>query len=39
MKHINVYEFKCDLCGSAMTVVHCKLKCLVCGFIRDCSDP
>jgi hypothetical protein len=30
---------RCDLCGSPMLDLHCKLICLRCGFKRDCSDP
>jgi hypothetical protein len=29
----------CDLCGSGMVEHHCKLVCMNCGYIRDCSDP
>ncbi|MCL4436166.1 MAG: hypothetical protein M1503_10300 [Thaumarchaeota archaeon] len=29
---------RCDICGSSMTAVHCKLVCLNCGYVRDCSD-
>ena len=29
----------CDICGASMVGVHCKLRCLSCGFTRDCSDP
>jgi hypothetical protein len=29
----------CDICGSSMLDVHCKLICRNCGFMRDCSDP
>lgn len=29
----------CDLCGTRMLDLHCKLKCQACGFVRDCSDP
>jgi len=29
----------CDLCGSPMRDLHCKLICRRCGFKRDCSDP
>ena len=30
---------RCDLCDSAMWVIHCKLRCQRCGYTRDCSDP
>lgn len=29
----------CDLCGSPMHEIHCKLVCPTCGYKRDCSDP
>ncbi len=29
----------CDICGSPMIGVHCKLRCVECGYSRDCSDP
>lgn len=29
----------CDLCGTPVLDLHCKLRCLACGFVRDCSDP
>ena len=29
----------CDICGTSMIGVHCKLRCPTCGFTRDCSDP
>ena len=29
----------CDLCGGPVLDRHCKVVCLNCGFIRDCSDP
>jgi hypothetical protein len=31
--------FHCDLCGTAMLNLHCKLICEQCGYTRDCSDP
>ena len=31
--------FYCDLCGSVMLNLHCKLICETCGYKRDCSDP
>jgi hypothetical protein len=31
--------FFCDLCGSVMLNLHCKLVCERCGYKRDCSDP
>jgi hypothetical protein len=32
-------EYRCDICGAVMLEEHCKLRCLVCGYTRDCSDP
>ena len=29
----------CELCGGPVLDRHCKVVCLNCGFIRDCSDP
>lgn len=31
--------YHCDLCGSVMLNLHCKLICERCGYKRDCSDP
>lgn len=31
--------YHCDLCGAEMLNKHCKIRCLACGFVRDCSDP
>lgn len=31
--------WECDICGTAMLDLHCKLRCTNCGFMRDCSDP
>ena len=31
-------ELTCDLCGSPMYEVHCKVICRSCGYKRDCSD-
>jgi rubrerythrin len=30
---------RCDVCGSRMRDIHCKLICPQCGYTRDCSDP
>ena len=30
---------ECELCGSEMFALHCKLICPNCGYKRDCSDP
>lgn len=32
-------RYYCDLCGSVMLNLHCKLICETCGYKRDCSDP
>lgn len=29
----------CDLCGHQAIELHCKIRCLNCGYMRDCSDP
>lgn len=29
----------CWVCGAPTEKRHCKITCLTCGFIRDCSDP
>jgi transposase len=29
----------CEICGSEMYGLHCKLVCPTCGYRRDCSDP
>jgi hypothetical protein len=30
----------CDVCGAGMIyTAACKLRCLRCGYTRDCSDP
>ena len=31
-------DLTCDLCGSPMYEVHCKVICRSCGYKRDCSD-
>lgn len=33
------YDEECELCGSRMYGLHCKLVCPNCGYKRDCSDP
>lgn len=30
---------RCEVCGSEMYGLHCKLVCPNCGYRRDCSDP
>lgn len=30
---------ECEVCGSRMYGLHCKLVCPNCGYRRDCSDP
>lgn len=32
-----VYE--CEVCGTQMYGLHCKIICPTCGYRRDCSDP
>jgi rubrerythrin len=29
----------CEVCGTQMYGLHCKLVCPNCGYRRDCSDP
>ena len=29
----------CDICGARMVEHNCKIRCLNCGYTRDCSDP
>lgn len=29
----------CELCGGPTYERHCKIVCLTCGYVRDCSDP
>jgi hypothetical protein len=29
----------CEVCGTEMYGLHCKLVCPNCGYRRDCSDP
>jgi len=29
----------CWVCGGPVSKRHCKIICLRCGFMRDCSDP
>ena len=31
--------WQCDICGVVMLDLHCKLRCVNCGFMRGCSDP
>ena len=30
---------ECEVCGTEMFGLHCKLICPNCGYRRDCSDP
>lgn len=30
---------ECEVCGTQMYGLHCKLVCPNCGYRRDCSDP
>jgi hypothetical protein len=34
-----IREPKCDLCGTKMVELHCRMMCPACGYQRDCSDP
>ena len=36
---VNPPTYICDLCGSPMVEQNCKIRCLNCGYTRDCSDP
>jgi transposase len=44
-EEIRIYEApessgkECELCGTEMFGLHCKLICPNCGYRRDCSDP
>jgi transposase len=44
-EEIRIYEApessvkECELCGTEMFGLHCKLVCPNCGYRRDCSDP
>ncbi|MGH3089291.1 MAG: HVO_2523 family zinc finger protein [Rubrobacteraceae bacterium] len=29
----------CEVCGTKMYGLHCKIVCPNCGYKRDCSDP
>ena len=29
----------CEICGARMVQRQCKIRCLNCGYTRDCSDP
>lgn len=31
-------EPRCEMCGSAVLVSHCKRICLHCGFMTGCSE-
>ena len=33
------HDLTCDLCGAEMVERKCKIRCLNCGYTRDCSDP
>jgi hypothetical protein len=33
------YELTCEICGAQMVEQKCKIRCLNCGYTRDCSDP
>jgi uncharacterized Zn finger protein (UPF0148 family) len=34
-----ISDEECELCGTEMFGLHCKLICPTCGYRRDCSDP
>ena len=36
---VNLFSEDCEVCGTEMYGVHCKLVCPNCGYRRDCSDP
>ncbi|MEK6949781.1 MAG: hypothetical protein AABX34_06155 [Nanoarchaeota archaeon] len=38
MKYMQISEIKCPRCGIKLIERHCKLVCLKCGFMEDCSD-
>ena len=38
-KAINPPKGECLLCGGKVLEQSCKIRCLNCGFTRDCSDP
>lgn len=29
----------CLVCGAPAVVAQCRIRCQVCGYVRDCSDP
>jgi ribosomal protein L37E len=41
--HDEAEHERCDVCGALVARetygLHCKIRCLNCGFTRDCSDP
>ena len=39
MQLLDSHQLTCDICGSAMVEQKCKIRCLNCGYTRDCSDP
>jgi len=32
-------EERCWVCGGVTIHYHCRIICMHCGFMRDCSDP
>ena len=34
-----VDHLTCEICGARMVEQKCKIRCLNCGYMRDCSDP
>jgi hypothetical protein len=41
--HDDADDERCDVCGAEVARetygLHCKIRCLKCGYTRDCSDP
>ena len=38
-RKMEAHDLTCDLCGAEMVEQKCKIRCLNCGYTRDCSDP
>ena len=38
-QNLTAHDLTCDLCGAEMVEQKCKIRCLNCGYTRDCSDP
>ena len=39
MERLQPSAEECEVCGTEMYGLHCKLVCPNCGYRRDCSDP